>query len=369
MRRLIRLSLILQIVLCGAGHAVLNVEQIRTGVTEGRVRVVIDLSEAPKYRIWTPDDPHRIAINIANSVFNNNVKPIALDDDLVQRIRLNSLSGPKAQIVLDLSREARFEVFTLPPEGGKGYRLVCDVYRSGKGTLPVGRPWIVVLDPGHGGQDPGATTREGDRESEIVLDVAKRVKSLLDAKSGIKTYLTRDKNHAMGLRSRIQKAQDVEADVFISIHVNAAKARQAHGVEVFFLSLKGATDEASRELALLENQADYEIDAPIDESVRDLPFSFDLIQSDTILRSSLLAESLLKSVEAEGLAASRGVKQARFVVLKSYHIPSALVELGFISNSSDCHRLRQPSHRQLLAKTLFDGIIGYHEKYAPQRVD
>jgi N-acetylmuramoyl-L-alanine amidase len=169
------------------------------------------------------------------------------------------------------------------------------------------------------------------------------------------------------LRERILAAEARDADAFISIHINAARSSKVKGAEVFFLSLKGATDEASREVARLENLGRDFDSFPLDEELKDLPFGIDLRQSATLERSSLLAESVLGSFEKEGLAASRGVKQARFIVLKSIRIPSVLVELGFISNQQELKRLRDPSYRQKLAEVLEDGILEYIRRYAPQR--
>jgi N-acetylmuramoyl-L-alanine amidase len=349
-----------------AGVTVLG---IRTGITEGRVRVVIDLDARARYRVWTPTDPERIAIDVFDARFARGVRALDLGDELVRRVRINRLSGPRAQIVLDLSRKARFEVFALPPEGKRGHRIVCDVYRSGRPRRqgPSEAPWTVVIDPGHGGRDPGVVSRRGDREADICLDVARRLARLLNAQEGVRAYLTREGDRFLSLRQRMERAEALGADAFVSIHVNAARTPKAHGAEVFFLSLKGATDTASRELARLENAADRAGEILGEEEVAEIPFGFDLRQSDTLLRSSLLAESLLRALEKAGLAASRGVKQAGFMVLKSYRIPSALVEMGFMSHPKDLARLRKASYRQKMAEVLARGLLEYRESYAPSR--
>jgi N-acetylmuramoyl-L-alanine amidase len=159
-------------------------------------------------------------------------------------------------------------------------------------------------------------------------------------------------------------AEKYEADAFISIHVNAAKRKDAYGVEVFFLSMGGASDQASKELARLENEADPEYVVTEDSLLQGIPFSFDLRQSDTLLRSSRLAESVLVSFEASQLAASRGVKQAGFAVLKSFQVPSALIEIGFLSNPAEARRLKDAKHRQKLADCIVKGTIEYFERFA-----
>jgi N-acetylmuramoyl-L-alanine amidase len=367
---LYRLFLLLLIPLagCRAVASPTHVTAIRTGVNQDRVRVVIDVSRQPQFISWTPTDPHRIAIDIQNAVFDRDVEPIHLGDPVVSGIRINSLAGPKAQVVLDLTRKAESDIFILPPEGSKGHRLVCDVHRSLSPTSEDPRPWTVVIDPGHGGRDPGAKSSKGDKEKDICLDVAKRLVALLDDVPGVEARLTRDRDVYLGLRERIEKAKSLDADAFVSIHVNAAPNRRARGAEVFFLSLQGATDEATRELERLENLAGGEEEAfPLEEEMRELPFGLDLRQSDTLLRSSLFAESVLRPFEEQGLAASRGVKQARFVVLKSFHTPSILVELGFFSNPEDLKRLRNTTYRGRMAEILREGILAYRSEYAPTR--
>ncbi len=227
--------------------------------------------------------------------------------------------------------------------------------RSGK--------WRIAIDPGHGGADPGAK-RPGIQEKEIVLDVARRVARILNATDDFDARLTRTDDRRIGLRQRFAFAEKFDADAFVSIHVNAAKRKDAFGVEVFFLSLGGASDEASRELALLENEADPEFVMEEDSLLQGIPFSFDLRQSDTLLRSSRLAESVLDSFESSRLAASRGVKQAGFAVLKSFQVPSILVEVGFLSNPAEAKRLKDEEHRGRLAACIADGTIQYFQRFA-----
>lgn len=232
--------------------------------------------------------------------------------------------------------------------------------RSGK--------WRILVDPGHGGNDPGAT-RKGLQEKEIVLDVARRVSRILNETDGFEARLSRNDDRRVPLRQRFVAAEKFDADAFVSIHVNASKTRAAYGVEVFFLSMGGASDEASKELANLENEADPEYVVQEDSLLQGIPFSFDLRQSDTLLRSSRLAESVLESFEVTGLAASRGVKQAGFAVLKSFQVPSILVETGFISNPDEAQRLKDPKHRDRLAACIAEGTVDYFEKFARARTE
>jgi N-acetylmuramoyl-L-alanine amidase len=228
--------------------------------------------------------------------------------------------------------------------------------------------WRILVDPGHGGNDPGAS-RKGIQEKDIVLDIARRAAGMLNGTEAFEARLSRDSDRLVPLRKRFAAAEDFDADAFVSIHVNASKTRTAYGVEVFFLSLGGASDEASKELAVLENEADPDYVVEEDSLLQGIPFSFDLRQSDTILRSSRLAESVLGSFEKGNLAASRGVKQAGFAVLKSFQVPSILVETGFISNPDEARRLKDPQHRERLAACIVSGISAYFEKFARARTE
>jgi N-acetylmuramoyl-L-alanine amidase len=223
--------------------------------------------------------------------------------------------------------------------------------------------WRILIDPGHGGDDPGAR-RPGIQEKEVVLDVARRVAKALNGAQGFEARLSRDDDRRIPLRQRMVLAEKYEADAFVSIHVNAAKAKKAMGVEVFFLSMGGASDEASRELALLENEVDPDYVVQEDSLLQGIPFSFDLRQSDTLMRSSRLAESVLMNFESSNLAASRGVKQAGFAVLKSFQVPSVLIEIGFLSNPAEAKRLKDSKHRQRLADCIVSGTIAYFERFA-----
>lgn len=229
-------------------------------------------------------------------------------------------------------------------------------------------PHVVVLDPGHGGHDPGATGK-GLREKDVCLDVAKRMAADLNRQPGIRAVITRNDDRFISLAERMRFAEREGADLFISIHVNAAPSSRASGAEVFFLSIGAATDRAAAELARLENEADPAFVVEEDAALRGLPFVVDLRQSDTLLRSSRLAETVLDVLTAKSLAEPRGVKQAGFAVLKSYQVTSILVELGFISSPAERKKLKSPEHRQSLARAMAEGVGRYFEALAPARAN
>jgi len=370
---------------------------VRTAPWDDRYRVVLDLAGKADYHAMVLTDPDRIAIDLPGIPAGDFPAP-RVKDSRVKAVRINRQESGSTQVVLDLAGPPHYKIFTVPPGDGRGFRIVCDVLKTGapaKPATPPGKttapeqatpaapgtssapaartapvppdqgpqPWVVVIDPGHGGRDPGAMHHQLS-EKDIVFDVSQRLVARLNKEPGVKAHLTRERDVLMNLTKRVRKAEAVAADIFISIHVNGCPAQSARGAEVFYLSLKGADDVETRELATLENQARAEGEDPLLGEIAELPFAVDLIQTDTLRRSSLLAEAILDALCSEGLGASRGVKQANFVVLRSCRVPSALVELGFLSNPADAKNLKSAQHRQLLADKIAAGLLEYRGRYA-----
>jgi N-acetylmuramoyl-L-alanine amidase len=248
---------------------------------------------------------------------------------------------------------------------GPAARLEPAIADSSSGPRRSG-PRVVVLDPGHGGNDPGAVGK-GLREKDVCLDVAKRLAAAINKAPGYRAVITRQDDRRVSLPERTRFAEREGADLFVSIHVNAARSRRAYGAEVFFLSIGAASDRAAAELARLENEADPDLVVDEDEALKGLPFAVDLRQSDTLLRSSRIAEVVLDALSTRGLAESRGVKQAGFAVLKSFQVPSILVETGFISSQAERKKLKSPDYRQKLSEALAEGIRRYFDRFAPTR--
>jgi N-acetylmuramoyl-L-alanine amidase len=219
---------------------------------------------------------------------------------------------------------------------------------------------VIVVDAGHGGQDPGAI---GFRlqEKDVCLSLARKLVRELNGRPGLKAWLSRDDDSFLQLRQRTRAAEKRNADLFISIHANASRDRDARGTEVYFLSLSGATDEASHELARLENAADL-MGGVAPEAEDDLSsILFDMQQTDVLQRSSLLAAAVVDALRGDPDLLTRGVKQAGFMVLKSPRIPSILVETAFITNSAENRLLRGGSFHAAFARRLADGVAGYLE--------
>lgn len=225
------------------------------------------------------------------------------------------------------------------------------------------RKRLVAIDAGHGGADSGAR-RGSTEEKHICLDFAKRLAAAINQVDGFEAYLTRDADFFLPLRRRYQIAEGKGADVFVSIHANAAHSRAANGTEVFFLSLGGASDEEARELAQRENASD-EIGGVSPAAEEELASILrDLRRSDALRRSSFLAESVLDELQKIPGVESRGVKQAGFTVLKSAAMPSILVETGFLSNVTERNRLLDPKYQELFVRRLRDGVLGFFQRYS-----
>jgi N-acetylmuramoyl-L-alanine amidase len=222
--------------------------------------------------------------------------------------------------------------------------------------LKSSKRFIVAIDAGHGGEDMGAIGYRRLQESDITLAIAKKLKNQLDQIPGISAVLTRTGDYFVPLRKRIDIARKYQADLFVSIHCNASRNHDATGTEIYFLSLTGATDEASRAVAEKENSADLVGGIAAETGDDLLSILFDLRQNDTVRRSSELAEILIDAVGEDTRLTTRGVKQAGFTVLKAPEIPSVLVETAFITNPREASILKDLQFQTKFAGQLTQGI-------------
>jgi N-acetylmuramoyl-L-alanine amidase len=214
----------------------------------------------------------------------------------------------------------------------------------------------VVLDPGHGGKDPGATGKSGLREKDVVLDVARKVKDELERR-GVAVYLTRDDDRFIALQERPKVAERKKADIFISIHANANRSRWIEGFEVYYLS--EAVDDDARALAAVENSSLELEGADVTGSFSLKAILWDLIQTENRKESIELARDLGDVVSGAMKLKMRGVKGANFVVLRGSYVPSVLVEIGYLSNKDGEKKLEDSSYRERLAQAIVDGIMKF----------
>jgi len=216
----------------------------------------------------------------------------------------------------------------------------------------------IVLDPGHGGKDPGAAGPNHIEEKEVVLSIAKKIQQLLRGKN-IHVVLTRENDQFLTLRQRLQVARRAHADIFIAIHADAFPDAEAHGASVFALSSRGASSEAARWLAEKENHSELGGVKLNDKAALVRSVLIDLSQTETIHTSIQLGDSLLIQLKAITPLHRAQIEQARFVVLKSPDIASVLVETGFMSNPSDALRLTNDAHQTESAQAIASGVSHY----------
>ncbi len=320
---------------------------------------------------------------------------VTSEDPYIQGLRVGRNRPGVVRVVLDLKAEVKPQVFTLKPIGEYGHRLVLDIYpaveldpllalleREQEQKRPpslgaakpeekpnpnVARLATIVIDPGHGGEDPGAIGRRGSREKDITLTIGKRLKALIDSEPGMRAVLTRDGDFYLPLQVRVDKARKVKADLFVSIHADAFIRPHARGSSVFALSEKRATSEAARWLANKENDADLIGGVNLDIKDRYLAQTLlDLSQTATIDHSLRLGDAVLKKLGGVNTLHKPRVEQASFAVLKAPDIPSILVETAFISNPDEEKRLNDEGYQDKLARAILDGIREYFAKHPPR---
>jgi len=327
---------------------------------------------------------------------------VATGDPYIDKLRVARNRPGVVRLVLDLKAEVRQQAFTLKPVGEYGHRLVLDLYpivppdplaalieADGKlakpedridlpekaerdPVAPSARPKVarlatIVLDPGHGGEDPGARGRHGSREKDITLNIARRLKALIDAEPDMRAVLTRDADFYVPLQARVDKARRVKADLFVSVHADAFIKPHARGSSVFALSERRATSEAARWLAKKENEADLIGGVNIDVKDKYLAQTLlDLSQTATIDHSLRLGNSVLGEIGQVNTLHKAHVEQASFAVLKSPDVPSILVETAFISNPEEERRLNDDAYQDQLARAILVGIKRYLAKNPPR---
>jgi N-acetylmuramoyl-L-alanine amidase len=281
------------------------------------------------------------------------------------------------RIVLDLARPAQAKSFLAAPNSRYGYRLVIDLGVNQNDTPgvatagvvtpvkaehapPDARDLVIAIDAGHGGEDPGAIGKNGTREKDVVLAIARELALKINAEPGMKAVLTRNGDYFVPLRDRMRRARAQKADLFVSIHADSIRDRRIDGSSVYILSQRGATDEASRWLAERENASDLIGGVSLDDKDDVLAsVLLDLSQSASLSASQTAAERVLRQLNRVGEVRKPQVQQARFMVLKSPDIASMLVETAYISNPQEELRLRAHSHQAKLAAAIHQGVHDY----------
>ncbi len=336
-------------------------------------------------------DPDRLVVDIEDIEFNSVLQSlpgkIHESDPQIRLIRAGRFKPDVVRLVIELKTEIKPQVFSLKPVGDYGHRLVLDLYpaepvdplmaflekyHDGSPARPGQKPSqagnqpdmqrliTVVIDPGHGGEDPGAIGRGGSYEKHVTLAIARRLKAKIDAEPNMRALLTRDGDYFVPLGQRVAKARRVRADLFVSVHADAFIKPTARGSSVFVLSENGASSSAARWLANRENAAD--LVGGVNYGVKDPHLArtlLDLSQTATLNDSLKLAKHVLGEIGGINTLHKPHVEQAGFAVLKAPDIPSILVETAFISNPEEERRLIDDAYQDQMATALLAGIRGY----------
>ncbi|PWU29424.1 N-acetylmuramoyl-L-alanine amidase [Pseudomonas sp. RW407] len=342
------------------------------------LRLVLDLDGPFRYRTFSLSAPERLVVDLEGAGLGAPLASPAPSGPL-RGLRSGRLADGGTRLVLDLAEPVRLQAFALAPEAGKGHRLVLDLHPArAPAAAPAvaaakasgkGRDILVVVDAGHGGKDPGALGSRGEREKDVALLIAQNLARRIDRQPGFRARLVRNVDVFIPLRQRVEVARKYNADMFVSVHADAAPRRTASGASVFALSEHGATSTLARFMAQRENGADL-IGASGNLPLQDkdpalAKVILDMSLNATIASSLDLGHSVLRSLGGITRLHQERVDQAGFAVLKSPDIPSILVETGFISNDADCRRLHDARHQQALAGAIFDGLHGYFRQRPP----
>jgi N-acetylmuramoyl-L-alanine amidase len=426
----IRIVFVFLLVVAASAHAGIVITSARVWPAADYTRVTLESASPVKYQFLEIKNPDRLVIDLegvdVNSVLEGLAAKVAANDPYIKLVRVARNKPGVVRVVLDLKGEVKPQMFTLPPYGEYGHRLVLDIYPlqpadplmalldKKEVAVPAGvkeqaekapelaiattlespvsekpseiarpaeklartemRAWkpevsrliTIAIDAGHGGEDPGALGKNGSREKDVTLAIARRLKSQVDEEPNMRGVLIRDGDFFIPLHGRVMKARNVKADLFVSIHADAFVKPDARGSSVFALSERGATSAAARWLAKKENDADLIGGVNID--VKDVYLKqtlLDLSQTATINDSLKLGKAVLGELGGINRLHKGSVEQASFAVLKSPDIPSILVETAFISNPEEERKLSDDGYQDKLAAAILGGIKRYFAKNPP----
>jgi N-acetylmuramoyl-L-alanine amidase len=368
--------------------ALWTVRDIRYWSNPSYTRVVIDVEGEVQYRFGRLIKPDRLYVDLVGAQMAPQLQGRALDvsDRYLKGVRGAQNQAGVVRVVLDLKTLRDFHVFTMTAP----YRLVIDIKGTGSGTAiqppppppsprqqaaapeqnrvratppaPLKRPaatrdqrWHVVIDAGHGGKDPGAIGPSGLMEKDVVLDLARRLRELMQQDLQWRVTLTRDTDLFIPLEERTAIANTKAADLFVSIHANSAERPDAHGIETYFLDL--ASDEQSMRVAARENATTVSKVSDLQHILRDLQMTSK--RNESSLLAGSVQQAMVQAPNGGKSGRDLGVKHAPFLVLMGAEMPSILVETGFVSNPGEERKLADPKYRAQAARAIFEGIKEY----------
>ena len=402
----------------GAAAAADRVSAVRVWPAAEYTRITLEAGKPIRHELLLVKNPERLVLDLEDvdlaSVQQEIAGKVLPDDPYIGQIRAGRYKPGVVRLVFELKTEIKPQIFMLKPVGDYGHRLVLDVYplvpvdplmallqkqevkldstpvqteapaaqndprlaarpelkleatleQAGKPV--VARMVTIVVDAGHGGEDPGAKGRGGSREKDVTLTIARKLKSIIDTEPNMRAVLTRDGDFFIPLQGRVQKARKVQADLFVSVHADAFIKPHARGSSVFALSERGATSTAAKWLAKRENDADLIGGVNLDLKDRYLAMTLaDLSLTAQINDSLKLGRAVLSELGGVNALHKHAVEQAGFAVLKAPDVPSILVETAFISNPDEERRLNDEGYQEKMAQAIFKGIKRYFARNPP----
>lgn len=387
-------SLFVAFLLCIAlplqAFAMTQINSVRLWRAPDNTRLVFDLSGPVQHKVFTLSAPDRIVIDIEKTKLSTELNGLTGNKSPITQVRTGQREADELRIVLDLSEQVSPKSFTLTPNQKYGHRLVVDLFdkTSSKNQPPqkaatnsiatpklsslpssAKKDIVIAIDAGHGGEDPGAIGPGGIREKDVVLKIAKELQQQINAEKGFRAELVRTGDYFIPLRRRTDIARKKGADLFVSIHADAALRSSAFGASVYALSDSGATSETARWLADSENRSDLIGGAghvKLDDKDAVLAgVLLDLSMTASLSSSLDVGQKVLNNMGRITPLFKKRVEQAGFMVLKSPDMPSILVETGFISNPNESRKLSTRSHQQALARSIHSGIRQFFQENPP----
>ncbi len=361
-----------------SAQSTVEVYDLRSYTHPTHTRIVVDIGKLREYSSAELKDPDRIYVDIYQARLNPILhgKTFTAKCDYLREIRIAQKTSTTVRVVaeIDPAKIERYQVFPLFDP----FRVVIDIYpkEAAPGAPPEKTPrpaeptpsgysmirqlglgiQTIVIDPGHGGQDPGAISRKGQKEKDVALDVALELRNLLVAGKGLNVILTRESDIYLPLENRTVIANQQNADLFISVHANAHRNRKRQGVETFFLNF--SPDPQVNEIAAQENATSTKNISEMQATIKKI------VQNSKIVESRDLAEKIQRNLvkwlsQKYGPVQSLGAKGGPFWVLIGGEMPSVLVEISHLSNAQEEERLKSPAYRKQVAQGIYEGILEY----------
>ncbi|AYC31213.1 AMIN domain-containing protein [Pseudomonas cavernae] len=389
---------LLLMALAAQALAAAQVKSVRLWRAPDNTRLVFDLSGPVQHSVFTLAAPNRIVIDVNGAQLATKLEQLSFANTPITSMRSAQRTPTDLRVVIDLSAPVTPKSFSLAPNQQYGERLVIDLFDQGADSTPSLPPStvaetpavpvtptqpapklppvpggkrniVIAIDAGHGGEDPGALGPKGQHEKNITLAIAKELQRQISQERGYRGELVRTGDYFIPLRKRTEIARKKGADLFISIHADAAPSRSAFGASVFALSDRGATSETARWLADSENRSDLiggVGNVSLDDKDRMLAgVLLDLSMTASLSSSLNVGQKVLGNVGRITSLHKRRVEQAGFMVLKSPDIPSILVETGFISNHAESQKLASSAHQQALARAITSGVKQFFQQSPP----